>query len=509
MSSDAVLLSEADALESYPSAIHLPIESILPHYNSLLLAYGSTRSRSLGIPGSPDIFGRGGLRNVHSSLDFVHWYNGHPAAHDVSIGGGGSSSGAKHMDLTGVQKLSIIGAGNVALDVARIVLRAPTALSIAGSSEKTSDPTIDAHSNPGKELVPLRKSDIPEPVLAHLSSSRVRKVDIFARRGPAQLACTTKELREMMTLWSNAETAHVRFEGVREKDKLRGLEGLQALQRSSSPEYRAKKRMLELLWADEASKSRTSKKKSFKVPKNEQQALHMPSSPTHQDPHSAPTQAASQWALNFWHTPKSFESRLDAEDRVGSIRFSVGDGQKEVPKDISTDFVVTSVGYLGAPLLRKGKSEGDDAERSSSIIPWDSRKGVVPNEGGRVVRPAVDGSKIVPGLYVSGWLARGPVGVIASTMYDANSVADLILSDWAQRLSSAHDSDATSPDSLLAAPGQQAPDLPRELRESSRPFVDWNGWQRIDGEELRRGQELGKLREKILTVDEMLRVAVQ
>lgn len=99
----------------------------------------------------------------------------------------------------------------------------------------------------------------------------------------------------------------------------------------------------------------------------------------------------------------------------------------------------------------------------------------------------------MPGMYVSGWLARGPVGVIASTMYDANSVADLLLADWA-----AQSERSPAAKGMLADVPEPLAGLPAELRAPTRPVVSWQGWERLDREELRRGKELGKLREKVL-----------
>lgn len=95
-------------------------------------------------------------------------------------------------------------------------------------------------------------------------------------------------------------------------------------------------------------------------------------------------------------------------------------------------------------------------------------------------------SRQIPGLYVSGWLASGPMGVIASTRIDANSVADQMIHDWQQ-------SPQTSTLTNEVQDGE-----PKLLRQSTQPVVSWSDWLRLDAEEIRRGKELGKLREKIL-----------
>jgi adrenodoxin-NADP+ reductase len=168
---------------TYPHAIEIPLSTLAQHYTHILFSYGCSHSRPLGIPGSS----AGELTNVHSALDFVNWYNGHPAAHDFDFL---QSEPWRKVDLIGARQMSIIGAGNVALDVARIVLRASTGSLLEATSSS-------------KAREELAKSDIPEPILQHLSESKITQVDINARRGPAQAAFTNKELREMLALQAN------------------------------------------------------------------------------------------------------------------------------------------------------------------------------------------------------------------------------------------------------------------------------------------------------------------
>ncbi|KAH8038131.1 hypothetical protein HPB51_022616 [Rhipicephalus microplus] len=119
-------------------------------YHAVVLTYGADQERSLGVPGED-------LPNVFSARKFVGWYNGHPADVDV------------RPDLSG-QTAVVIGHGNVALDVARILLSPPES---------------------------LQETDIVEPALEALRKSCVRKVIVVGRRGPFEVAFTIKELREM------------------------------------------------------------------------------------------------------------------------------------------------------------------------------------------------------------------------------------------------------------------------------------------------------------------------
>jgi ferredoxin--NADP+ reductase len=125
-------------------------EDLLGAYDAVVYATGAMRDRRLGIPGE-DLLGS------HAATDFVNWYCGHP---DVD-------PGAFTLD---AESVAVIGVGNVAVDVARILARDPDE---------------------------LEDTDIPEPVMEALRASKVREVHVIGRRGPAQAKFTTKELREL------------------------------------------------------------------------------------------------------------------------------------------------------------------------------------------------------------------------------------------------------------------------------------------------------------------------
>jgi len=125
-------------------------EDLLGAYDAVVYATGAMRDRRLGIPGED-------LPGSHAATDFVNWYCGHP---DVE-------PGAFALD---AESVAVIGVGNVAVDVARILARDPAE---------------------------LEQTDIPEPVMDVLRASKVREVHVIGRRGPAQAKFTTKELREL------------------------------------------------------------------------------------------------------------------------------------------------------------------------------------------------------------------------------------------------------------------------------------------------------------------------
>jgi ferredoxin--NADP+ reductase len=125
-------------------------DDLLAAYDAVVYATGAMRDRRLGIPGE-------GLPGSHAATDFVNWYCGHPDL-DAS---------AFTLD---AESVAVIGVGNVAVDVARILAR---------------------------DVTELESTDVPEPVLAALRASKVREVHMIGRRGPAQAKFTTKELREL------------------------------------------------------------------------------------------------------------------------------------------------------------------------------------------------------------------------------------------------------------------------------------------------------------------------
>jgi len=143
------------------SAAALSLEQLAPHYHALVFATGAAQPRTLGVPGEVT------LRNVASASSFVQWYTGHP-------GGELHVPPACPVDLRAGTHAVIIGAGNVAIDCARLLLRPAAPL--------------------------LTASDAPSAVVAALAASSVRHVTLVARRSAAQLAATPKELRELLSL---------------------------------------------------------------------------------------------------------------------------------------------------------------------------------------------------------------------------------------------------------------------------------------------------------------------
>ncbi|MGH8868241.1 MAG: FAD-dependent oxidoreductase [Actinomycetes bacterium] len=128
----------------------LPLAELHRHYDAVVFAHGAAIDRRLRVPGED-------LPGSHSATEFVAWYGGHPD----------SPRDAFTLD---AESVAVIGVGNVALDVTRMLARSAD---------------------------DLRATDIPDHVLVALEHSRVRDIHLVGRRGPAQVKFTTKELREL------------------------------------------------------------------------------------------------------------------------------------------------------------------------------------------------------------------------------------------------------------------------------------------------------------------------
>lgn len=339
-----------------------------------------------------------------SAREFVAWYNGLPNEN------GANSFKLIENQLKKCSTLSIIGQGNVAIDVARILLS-----------------PIDA----------LRKTDITKSALNVLAECNIKNVNLIGRRGPLQAAFTIKELREMLKL-PNVNTIW------RDKD----LVGIDEVLISKLP--RAKKRITELML-----KSATSSEYI----------------------HSA---ASKQFSPIFFRSPTHIEATNENKD-IHLIVNTVNERESAVATDqteiVKTEMILRSIGY-----------KSRNVTHESDSLNFDRSKGLVLNENGRVLKTnGYDDDKYERGLYVSGWLGTGPVGVILSTMSNSFAVASHLCKDVQQNVV-----DCSSKPGL-------------DLAKYSST-ISWSDWQKIDKYEVEKGALVGKPREKILDVTKMLEI---
>ncbi|WWC95692.1 hypothetical protein V866_002557 [Kwoniella sp. B9012] len=414
---------------TYPHSVRISFDDILPYYSTLVLTYGASLSNPLSsVNGSSS--SSNPLENVLPALAFVSWYNSHPAFSELPI------------NLKRIEEVSIVGQGNVALDVARILL---------------------------KPLDQLEKTDLSNDVLEVLAQSDIKKVRVVGRRGPGQVSFTTKEFREMLQI------PHLSFNGVEP--------GLMAEAKEMVGNERMKKRLLGLM---EKPISNDGGDKLFEL-----DFLKSPNTfiPSLKDSKKV---GEVEWNLNqlLSSTPSPPTPPKSQDSAVPSPSGVIARPTGEVVRN-KADMVIESVGYRSEPL--SGEGEG-------WVLPFDEKRGRVRNVSGRVVD---DQGVVVPGIYTAGWAARGPVGVIASTMHDAYSLSDQLLDD---HFNSPTTGSVSSP--LNPTPEEGIPEALTRAQQKGGIVVDLDSWKRIDETEKRRAKELGngKEREKFRKVEEMLSV---
>ncbi|PUZ75090.1 hypothetical protein GQ55_1G121100 [Panicum hallii var. hallii] len=374
-------------------------------YHAVVLAYGAESDRSLGIPGED-------LKGIHSAREFVWWYNGHPDMCDLSP------------DLKNTQSAVVLGQGNVALDVARILLRCKTELAT---------------------------TDIADYALDALCGSTIRKVYLVGRRGPVQAACTAKELREILGL-KNVRVC------IKEADLATSPADEEEMRSS-----RIQRRVYELL-----SKAASAHRDNSC---NDQKELHFVffRRPTRFTPSE---NGSTVGAVELEKTALKV-------DEVTRKQVAVGTGEFE---DLKCGLVLKSIGYKSLPV------QG---------LPFDKIRGVVPNLRGRVMSSESETATVETGLYVVGWLKRGPTGIVATNLHCAEETVASILEDDRK--------------GVLRAPSDSKKHgrtgLVEILEQKNVHFVPFSGWEKIDSKEKMAGQLRNKPREKITTWDGLQKAA--
>lgn len=294
----------------------------------------------------------------------------------------------------------------------------------------------------------LCKTDMTEQAIATFSKSRIKRVRVVGRRGPMQASFTIREVRELMKL------PRVNFEQIEP--------GLLPPNPKVLP--RTAKRLTELL---------------------------QKGSTTVDD------EALRKWSLDFFLSPTSFNASSSTPDALGSMTFKKTHISDSDPFSPSARVSATDE-RITLPSSVAFRSIGYRAEAIPGMqdigVPFDTQRGVIPNDGkGRIITNAIGDTTTLPGMYCSGWVKRGPTGVIASTMEDAFSTAEAIAEDW----------EAKAP-FLKGGDGWEA--LKGEIKCEKVRVVGWEEWQRIDAREKERGAKREKEREKLTKVEDMLKV---
>jgi ferredoxin--NADP+ reductase len=340
---------------------HISHAELMDHYTAVVYATGAQSDKSLGIPGEQ-------LPGSWAATEFVAWYNGHPDYRE------------REFDLS-TPRAVVIGNGNVAADVIRMLTLAPSE---------------------------LERTDVADHALATLRSSAIEEVIVLGRRGPAQAAFTSAELRELG-----------RLPGV---------------------ELRVGADELEL---DPESARWLAEEGTFTARKNVHLLREFAAAPP-------PAEARRRIALRFLRSPVEIrgEGRVQAIDVRRNRIVRGADGRlKAEPTDgpletIECGLVLRSVGYQAVPLPG---------------VPFDERYFVLPNERGRVLGAAGDP---VPGIYTVGWIKRGPTGILGTNKRDAAETVDCLVDDLrAGVLSSPERPEREALDAMLA---ERQPELVSE-----------------------------------------------
>lgn len=363
----------------------ITLDDLKKHYHAVIFATGAVHDADLAIPGID-------LPGSYGAADFVSWYDGHPDY-------------PRTWPLE-AESVAVIGNGNVALDVARILAKHPE---------------------------DLLSTEIPENVYEGLKASPVTDVHVFGRRGPMQVKFTPLELRELGEL--------------RDVDMIVHEEDF---------DY------------DEASKRAIESNKQVLVIDKvltqwRQREVGQASRRLHLHFYAKPLEVVGDE-----HGITAFKYERTEPDGEGGVR---GTGEiREVP----IQAIYRAVGYFGSPLPG---------------IPFDKKHGVIPNHEGQVLDKD---NRIVPGVYATGWIKRGPVGLIGHTKSDAMETISHLVKDQASWWNPSNPDEA----SVVAL-----------LQERGVAYTDLDGWHRLDEHEIGLGEPHGRARIKVVPRDEMVQIS--
>ena len=365
----------------------LNLEDIREHYHAVIFATGAIKDAELDIPGVD-------LDGSFGAADFVSWFDGHP---DVP----------RTWPLN-AEQVAVLGNGNVALDVARML---------------------------AKHADDLLSTDIPENVYQGLKASPVTDVHVFGRRGPAQIKFTPIELRELGEI-NDVDIV------VYEEDFPDG-------------------------WFDEDAEGVT----------NQQKVMARVINSWREQPL---TGASRRLHLHFWHKPAEI---IGDAGKVAGMKFErtqLAEGGSVVGTGTMVNYplqaVYRAIGYFGSALPE---------------VPFDDKYGVIRNVAGRVVDET---GTDVAGFYATGWIKRGPVGLIGHTKSDALETVTNLVADV----------------ELLEDPAKPGQDQILEtLAERGVEFTTWAGWLKLNQHEMDLGAAFtGVERERVKVVDREEQVSI-
>lgn len=366
----------------------ITLDELREYYDAIIIATGANADAVLDIPGID-------LPESYGAADFVSWYDGHPDY-------------PRTWPLE-AKEVAVLGVGNVALDVARIL---------------------------AKHVEDLMVTDIPENVARGLAENPVTDVHVFGRRGPAQVKFTPMELREL---------GHVPdVDIIVDPEDFDYDDASQAAIEESKMTKQVVDQLTDWVFQDE--EDLTASRRIH---------IHMLQQPV---------------AILGDEHVEGIRMERTALQGDGTVK---GTGEFI---DYPVQAVYRAVGYASSPIPG---------------APFDEVRCVVPHEGGRVM----DGDDVVTGLYATGWIKRGPVGLIGSTKSDAKETIDNLVADAREGKLAA---------SGAGGGGEGALAL---LDERSVRYTTWNGWELLEDFEKALGADEGRERIKVVERETMTAVS--
>ncbi|TQC48503.1 4Fe-4S dicluster domain-containing protein [Rhodococcus sp. WS4] len=361
---------------------HVTHDELLENHHAVIYAVGASSDRRLGIPGED-------LPGVHAATEFVAWYNGHP------------DHAQRTFDLS-AKRAVIVGNGNVALDVARIL-------------------TMNVEE--------LERTDIADHALAALRRSNIEEVVLLGRRGPAQAAYSNPEFLALGDL-ANVDVV------IDDAD----------------------------LDLDPASEARL-----------DDPATAMKVRLAREFAQRAPRPGHKRIVFRYLTSPLEVTGSGKAEAlRYGRNELMVDDSGALSARpqgeegSLDTSLVLRSIGYRGNPV---------------GGVAFDEKRGVIPNEHGRVSDR----------VYVTGWIKRGPSGVIGTNKACAKETVSSLLADF-------------EAGTLLGTVGTRR-DVKKLIERRQPQQIGFPGWRAIDKAETGRAAGSGRPRVKMTDTVEMVSVA--
>jgi ferredoxin/flavodoxin---NADP+ reductase len=370
---------------------HITHDELMQHHHAVIYAVGAFEERHLNIPGED-------LSGSYAASEFVAWYNGHPHYADMTF------------DLSG-ERAVIVGNGNVALDVARIL--------VLGADQ-------------------LEKTDIADHALEALRTSKIREVVLLGRRGPVQAAYSSSEYLAM--------------------GQLAGVD----------------------IVLDEEELSRDPASKALIDSPDVEPALALKMKVAEEYAQRPVDPDKKRIVFRYLVSPVEILGTDHVEGvRIAKNELVEADGVLTAQptdriEDLETSLVLRSIGFRGQPLPG---------------LPFDERRGIVPNDQGRVVGDDVEP---ILGVYVTGWIKRGSRGVIGTNKRCAHETVAKVIEDFEAR--------------KLEAPEANRSSLERLLVERQPDLISGAGWRAIDRAERQRGDSAGRPRVKFTDVVKMVEV---